>query len=91
MDEQNLDAIFYPASQTTAQPVGSHAEPYDCQSAGYGGFPAISIPAGFAANGLPFGFELMGRPFAEETLISMAAGYEAHTDHRVAPPEAPPL
>jgi len=91
MDELDIDAIFYPASLTTAQPIGSSAEPYDCASAGYGGFPAISIPAGFAANGLPFGFELMGRPFAEETLISMAAGYEAHTDHRVPPSTTPPL
>jgi len=91
MDELDLDAVFYPESQETAPRLGSAASPYDCQSAGYGGFPAISIPAGFAANGLPVGFELMGRPFAEETLIAMAAGYEAHTDHRVPPPETPPL
>jgi amidase len=91
MDEFDLDAIFYPESSTTAPILGSSASPYDCASAGYGGLPAIAIPAGFARNGLPVGFELMGRPFAEETLISLAAGYEAHTNHRVAPPESPPL
>jgi amidase len=91
MDELDLDAIFYPASNQTSPLLAGSPHPYDCASAGYGGFPAISIPAGFAANGLPVGFELMGRPFAEETLISLAAGYEAHTNHRVPPPETPPL
>jgi amidase len=91
MDELDLDAIFYPESASTAPRIGEDATPFECEWAGYGGFPAISIPAGFAANGLPVGFELMGRPFAEETLIAMAAGYEAHTNHRVPPPETPPL
>ncbi|HSV39349.1 MAG TPA: hypothetical protein VLI04_11375 [Nocardioidaceae bacterium] len=35
--------------------------------------------------------ELMGRPFDEATLISIAAGFEAHTDHRMLPPTTPPL
>lgn len=91
MDELDLDAIFSPESTYTAPLIGRDAQPYDCQSAGYGGFPAIAIPAGFTANGLPVGFELMGRPFAEETLIAMAAGYEAHTNHRWLPPTTPPL
>jgi amidase len=42
-------------------------------------------------DGLPAGLELMGRPFAEETLIALAAGYEAHTHHRLLPPTTPPL
>lgn len=91
MDELDLDAIFYPEATYTAPLIGSDAQPYDCQSAGYGGFPAIAIPAGFTDGGLPVGFELMGRPFAEETLIAMAAGYEAHTNHRRLPPATPPL
>jgi Asp-tRNA(Asn)/Glu-tRNA(Gln) amidotransferase A subunit family amidase len=37
------------------------------------------------------GLELMGRAFDESTLISLAAGYEAHTDHRRPPPTTPPL
>jgi amidase len=91
MDELGLDAIFYPESRTTAALIGGDASPFDCQSAGFGGLPAIAIPAGFDADGLPMGFELMGRPFAEETLIAMAAGYEAHTNHRFLPPTTPPL
>jgi Asp-tRNA(Asn)/Glu-tRNA(Gln) amidotransferase A subunit family amidase len=33
----------------------------------------------------------MGRQFDEETLIAMAAGWEAHTDHRRLPPTTPAL
>lgn len=91
MDDLDLDAIFYPESPLPAPLIGHGASPFDCQSAGYGGLPAIAIPAGFTPDGLPVGFELMGRPFAEETLIAMAAGYEAHTNHRLLPPTTPPL
>ena len=49
------------------------------------------VPAGFTSGGLPIGLELMGRPFAEPTLIAIAAGYEAHTDHRKLPAATPPL
>ena len=37
------------------------------------------------------GLELMGRAFDEATLISIAAGYEAHTDHRRLLSTTPPL
>jgi len=40
---------------------------------------------------LPVGLELMGRPFQESMLISIAAGFEAHTDHRMLPSTTPPL
>jgi Asp-tRNA(Asn)/Glu-tRNA(Gln) amidotransferase A subunit family amidase len=49
------------------------------------------VPAGFTSDGLPIGLELMGRPFAESTLIAVAAGYEAHTNHRSLPPTTPSL
>jgi Asp-tRNA(Asn)/Glu-tRNA(Gln) amidotransferase A subunit family amidase len=92
MDERDLDAIVYPESSNPAPLVGINIqEPWDCNSAPHGGLPALSVPIGFTAGGLPIGLELMGRPFAEETLISMAAGFEAHTDHRRLPPTTPPL
>lgn len=91
MDQNDLDAIFYPESVDPAAPIGVYQEPYDCPAAPYAGLPAIGIPAGFTSEGLPVGFELMGRPFSEETLIAMASGYEAHTDHRLLPPTTPPL
>jgi amidase len=91
MDEHDLDAILYPASRDGAEQIGADQQPYDCSSAPYGGLPAMVVPAGFTSEGLPVGFELMGRPFAEPTLIAMAAGFEAHTDHRLLPPTTPPL
>jgi len=91
MDEHDLDAIVYPESTQAAPLIGNDTPPWDCWSAPHGGLPALSVPIGFTADGLPVGIELMGRPFAEETLIAMAAGYEAHTDHRRLPSTTPPL
>jgi Asp-tRNA(Asn)/Glu-tRNA(Gln) amidotransferase A subunit family amidase len=91
MDEHRLDAIAYPGARTLPIPVGSGSEPFDCQSASVGGLPAISMPAGFSPEGLPVAIELMGRQFDEATLIAIAAGWEAHTDHRMLPPTTPPL
>jgi Asp-tRNA(Asn)/Glu-tRNA(Gln) amidotransferase A subunit family amidase len=91
MDEHDLDAIAYPESERPAALIGGSQDAFNCDSAAYGGLPAMAIPAGFTSDGVPVGFELMGRPFAEPTLIAMAAGYEAHTDHRILPPTTPPV
>jgi Asp-tRNA(Asn)/Glu-tRNA(Gln) amidotransferase A subunit family amidase len=91
MDERDLDAIAYPASSSPAALIGGDPSPFDCGSAAYGGLPAMVVPAGFTSDGLPIGLELIGRPFAEPTLIALAAGYEAHTNHRSLPPTTPPL
>jgi Asp-tRNA(Asn)/Glu-tRNA(Gln) amidotransferase A subunit family amidase len=91
MDRQRLDAIAYPASSSATDFIGGDASPFDCASAAYGGLPAMVVPAGFTSDGLPIGLELMGRPFAEPTLIALAAGYGAHTNHRMLPPTTPPL
>jgi amidase len=91
MDEHDLDAIAYPASATPAALIGGDPSPFDCGSAARGGLPAMVVPAGFTSQGLPIGLELMGRPFSESTLIAVAAGYEAHTEHRILPPGTPAL
>jgi Asp-tRNA(Asn)/Glu-tRNA(Gln) amidotransferase A subunit family amidase len=91
MDEHDLDAIAYPTSRGIARLVGRSQSTYDCWTAAYAGAPAITIPTGFTSTGLPVGLELMGRPFDERTLIAIAAGYEAHTEHRLLPPTTPPL
>ncbi len=91
MDEHDLDAIAYPASSSPAALIGGDPSPFNCESAAYGGLPAMVVPAGFSSRGLPIGLELMGRPFAEPTLIAIAAGYETHTNHRRLPPTTPPL
>ncbi len=91
MDEHDLDAIAYPASSFPAALIGGDQSPFDCGSASYGGLPAMVVPVGFTSDGHPVGLELMARPFAEPTLIAIASGFEAHTDHRILPPTTPPL
>lgn len=92
MDEHDLDAIAYPESRSAAPQIGDRLrEPWGCWIAPHAGLPALAMPIGFTTDGLPIGIELMGRPFNEATLIAMAAGYEARTDHRVLPPTTPPL
>ena len=91
MDDHHLEAIAYPASSSPAALISGDPSPFDCGSAAYGGLPAMVVPAGFTADGLPIGLELMGQPFAEPTLIAIAAGYEAHTNHRILPPRTPSL
>jgi len=40
---------------------------------------------------MPFGMQVIGRPFSEPTLIKVASGYEAVTQHRKSPALTPPL
>ncbi|MFC5177758.1 amidase [Nocardioides taihuensis] len=96
MDRHDLDAIAYPVSPTTAERlISPGADPstghWECAAAAVAGIPALAVPVGFASDGLPVGLELMGRAFDEATLISIAAGYEAHTHQRKLPPTTPPL
>ena len=91
LDEERLDALVYPVSTRVAAPVGGEQEHWDCGLSAFTGLPAIAVPAGFTPDGLPVGLELLGRPFDESTLIALAAGFEAHTDHRFLPPSTPPL
>lgn len=93
MDDRELDALVYPVSATTTRPLGDAdgAAHSDCALAAVAGLPALAVPAGFTSDGLPVGIELVGRAFDEATLIAIAAGYEAHTDHRRLPATTPPL
>jgi amidase len=90
MDANDLDALAYPTIRQPAAPIGSTQSGSNCGTASVGGLPAIVVPAGFT-GGLPVGLELMGRPFSEETLIAIAAGYEAHAAPRRLPGSTPRL
>jgi amidase len=96
MDRHDVDAVAYPVSSTTASVIVSPGQDDDsghfsCGQASIAGLPALAMPAGFASDGLPVGLELLGRAFDEATLVSIASGFEAHTDHRGLPASTPPL
>lgn len=96
MDRHELDAVAYPVSATTASVIvgpdqDNDSAHFGCGPASIAGLPALAMPAGFASDGLPVGLELLGRAFDEATLISIASGFEAHTDHRGLPASTPPL
>jgi len=42
------------------------------------GYPSITVPAGWA-HGLPVGIVLFGAKWSEPALISIAYGFEQHT------------
>jgi amidase len=91
MEAEGLDAIAYPVTTRVAAPVGIDQDHFDCTIAAFSGLPAIAMPVGFTPDKLPVGLELLGRPFDEATLISIAAGFEAHSDHRRPPESTPPI
>jgi amidase len=43
------------------------------------------------ADGMPFAVQFLGRPFTEPTLLRLASGFEAATQHRKAPKLTPAL
>lgn len=96
LDRHDVDAVAYPVSSTTASVIvrpdqDDDSGHFNCGPASIAGLPALAMPAGFASDGLPVGLELLGRAFDEATLISIASGFEAHTDHRGLPASTPPL
>jgi aspartyl-tRNA(Asn)/glutamyl-tRNA(Gln) amidotransferase subunit A len=51
------------------------------------GLPAISVPCGFTSEELPIGLQIIAPPFREDTLLQVAAAFEAATDfHKRKPP-----
>jgi aspartyl-tRNA(Asn)/glutamyl-tRNA(Gln) amidotransferase subunit A len=51
------------------------------------GMPAISLPCGFSEDGLPVGLQIAARRWDEETVLRVAAAYEAATPwHKRRPP-----
>jgi aspartyl-tRNA(Asn)/glutamyl-tRNA(Gln) amidotransferase subunit A len=83
-----FDAIIAPATRVVASPLSTDFRGYfdafkGPSLGGVGnicGLPSISVPNGFGERGLPTGLELMGRAFADQTVLDIAAAYQARTD-----------
>ncbi|MEU1737383.1 amidase family protein [Streptosporangium sp. NPDC020145] len=91
-EDNDLDALVYPAVSQQAAPIGRPQEGLRvCALAANTGFPALTIPAGFTPDGMPVGVELLGRPFSEPALLGLGFDYEQATRHRRPPASTPPL
>ncbi len=79
------DLILAPTTPNAAQPIAEFGQdPLQAYlsdvftvPASMAGLPALSVPSGINQQGLPLGVQLIGRAFDEETLLSVAAAFEA--------------
>ena len=90
MDQQQLDAILYPANQARPhthegglERYGS--EPGTCEESAATGLPQVTVPAGFIGGRYPAGISLLGRMWDDQRLLELAAAYERATHHRRPP------
>jgi amidase len=87
LDDNNLDALVAPTG-SPAWPIdlinGDHFLGGSSSPAARAGYPLVTVPAGYV-YGLPVGVTFMGRQWDEGTLITLASGFEAGTQARVAP------
>ncbi len=90
MEQQQLDAMLYPANQARphtheggAERYGS--EPGTCEESAATGLPQVTVPAGFIGGRYPVGISLLGRMWDDKRLLELAAAYERATRHRRAP------
>lgn len=98
MDKYQLDAVILPyrtlLPDDAANPPANSWQRRDVRNHLHSstGFPTIIVPGGFyPSDGMPFGVQFLGRKFSEPTLIRLASGFEAVTQHRRAPTSTPPL
>ncbi|NLX49163.1 MAG: Asp-tRNA(Asn)/Glu-tRNA(Gln) amidotransferase subunit GatA [Methanospirillum sp.] len=80
---REVDVLAGPTMPTVAFRLGELADPLSMYladiltvPANLAGVPAISVPCG-TVDGLPVGLQLTGRAFDDETVIDIAAAYEA--------------
>jgi len=92
MDQQQLDALLYPAN--LARPHTHEGglerfggEPSTCQESALTGLPQVTLPGGFIGGGrYPFGVSFLGRLWSDARVLSLAYAYEQATRHRRPPP-----
>lgn len=81
---EKVDVIASPVSPTTAFKIGQKSkDPLEMYlndvftiPASLAGLPALSVPCGKDAEALPIGLHLIAPHFAEESLFSIARGFE---------------
>ena len=90
MDQQQLDALLYPAN--LARPHTHEGglerfggEPSTCQESALTGLPQVTVPAGFIGGRYPVGVSFLGRLWADGPLLGLAHAYEQATHHRRPP------
>jgi amidase len=90
MDQNNADALLYPAN--VARPHTHEgglerygSEPGTCEESALTGLPQVTVPAGFFGGRFPMGVSLLGRPWSDRMLLEIAAAYERTTSHRRPP------
>ena len=90
LQQQQLDALMYPANQARPhthegglERYGS--EPGTCEESAATGLPQVTVPAGFIGGRYPVGVSLLGRMWDDARLLELAAAYEKATHHRRAP------
>ncbi|WP_172122084.1 amidase family protein [Devosia sp. 919] len=99
MDEHEVDALVWPTSRCTAEPIYSLPDPDRVCTSGpgaslvatYSGFPDVQVPAGYTSRGLPTTISFLGRPYSEAQLLGYAFAYEQATLHRKVPELFPEL
>ena len=95
----NYDALVFPTSGRTAQPVQDDPPVTSKATTSRLPFlftrlfnlascPAMSVPCGFDDNGMPVGLQIGGRPFSEETLFRISHAYEQSTNWHTKRPTA---
>ena len=90
MDQQQLDAMLYPANHARPhthegglERYGS--EPGTCEESAATGLPQVTVPAGFIGGRYPAGVSFLGRMWDDKKLLEIAAAYERATHHRRPP------
>jgi aspartyl-tRNA(Asn)/glutamyl-tRNA(Gln) amidotransferase subunit A len=84
---QDVDVICSPASPTTAfrlgekvdDPLAMYLNDVYTLPASLAGVPAMSVPCAPTKAGLPVGLQVIARPLEEETMLAVAAAWEAMT------------
>ena len=90
IDQNQLDAMLYPANQARPhthegglERYGS--EPGTCEESAATGLPQVTVPAGFIGGRYPVGVSFLGRMWDDKRLLEIAAAYERATHHRRPP------